>query len=243
MLDMTDTSDEIAELLEECQEVIGYRFLKPKLLLAALTHTSGANVREDSNERLEFLGDSVLGLVTCELLFHRFPNYQEGEMTKVKSAVVSRTTCAAFSEDMDLGRFLILGRGMKTSEAIPSNLLADVYESLVAAIYLDGGLDAARDFVLRHLSDEINRVASGESQSNHKSLLQQTAQRMFGCTPKYVMLDTQGPEHARSFKVGVIIKEQYYPPAWGKNKRTAEARAAENALAMLQGTEIPYNHE
>jgi ribonuclease-3 len=129
------------EILEECQVAIGYRFRKPHLLRAALTHTSGADTRLASNERLEFLGDAVLGLVVCEQLFHRFPEYEEGDLTKVKSAVVSRRTCARISKLLNLGDFLILGKGMHLQLAMPANLLADVFESLVAAIYLDGGLE------------------------------------------------------------------------------------------------------
>src|SRR4029079_18633833 len=129
-------------ILEECQEVIGYRFRKPELLRAALTHTSGANTRLGSNGRLESLGDSVLGLVTCEQLYHRFPEYQEGDLTKVKSVVVSRKTCARFSQQLGLGDFLFLGKGMHLYGEIPPNMPADVFESLVAAIFLDGGWDA-----------------------------------------------------------------------------------------------------
>src|SRR5205823_11081536 len=132
-------------VLDECQDAIGYRFGRPELLRAALTHTSGANTRAASNERLEFLGDSVLGLVTCEQLFLRFPDYQEGDLTKVKSVVVSRKTCAEFSRELGLGDFLFLGRGMSYHTVVPSNLLADVFESLIAAIYLDGGLEPARE--------------------------------------------------------------------------------------------------
>src|SRR5438309_12051559 len=130
------TTTREAEILEECQEIIGYHFRQPELLRAALTHTSGAETRGASNERLEFLGDAVLGLVTCEQLFLRFPDYQEGDLTKVKSVVVSRRTCARFSKELNLGDFLFLGKGMTGHAAMPSNLLADVYESLVAAIYL-----------------------------------------------------------------------------------------------------------
>src|SRR5262249_94386 len=144
-------------ILDECQEVIGYRFHKPELLRAALTHTSGASTRSDSNERLEFLGDAVLGLITCEQLFLRFPEYEEGEMTKIKSAVVRRTACAQFSEEIDLGAFLFLGRGMKSSADLPSNLLADVFESIVAAIYLDGGMEAVHPFVVQFVGPEIDR--------------------------------------------------------------------------------------
>src|SRR5271166_2450738 len=129
-----------AEILEECQNAIGYQFRQPELLRGALTHASGANTRLASNERMEFLGDSVLGLVTCEQLYHRFPDYQEGDLTKIKSVVVSRRTCARFSKALHLGEFLFLGRGMnvRDSAAVPPSMLADVYESLVAAIYLDG---------------------------------------------------------------------------------------------------------
>src|SRR5205085_8541079 len=149
------TTSREAEILEECQRVIEYRFRKPKVLRAALTHASGADTRLASNERLEFLGDAVLGLVVCEQLFERFPNYQEGDLTKIKSAVVSRRTCARMSRQLNLGDFLFLGKGMHLHTAVPASLLADVFESLVAAIYLDGGLEAARTFILRSLNPEI----------------------------------------------------------------------------------------
>src|SRR5829696_5131529 len=138
------------DTLERCQQAIGYRFRQPELLQCALTHASGANTRLASLERMEFLGDAVLGLVTCEQLYLRFPEYQEGDLTKVKSAVVSRRACADFCRAHGLGKFLILGRGMNVREmvAVPSNMLADMYESLVGAIFLDGGLDPARAFVL-----------------------------------------------------------------------------------------------
>src|SRR5438477_4020210 len=132
-----------AEILDECQNAIGYRFRRPELLRAALTHTSGADTRLASNERLEFLGDAVLGLVTVEHLYLRFPEYQEGDLTKIKSAVVSRRTCARIGRAINLGDYLFLGRGMLTTHGVmPGNLLADGYESLVGAIYLDGGLEA-----------------------------------------------------------------------------------------------------
>src|SRR5438067_1951274 len=113
------------EILERCQQVIGYRFRQPELLRGALTHASGANTRLSSNERLEFLGDAVLGLITCEQLFQRFPDYQEGDLTKVKSAVVSRRTCARFSRALGMGDFLFLGKGMNGHAVVPPSLLAD----------------------------------------------------------------------------------------------------------------------
>src|ERR1051325_7640178 len=132
---------EEAEVLEICQTAIDYRFRQLELLRAALTHTSGAQTRLKSNERLEFLGDAVLGLVVVEQLYLRFPEYQEGDLTKIKSAVVSRRTCARISRLLNLGECLFLGKGMNFQATMPANLLADVFESLVGAIYLDGGLD------------------------------------------------------------------------------------------------------
>src|ERR671937_3019041 len=155
------TTSHEAEILEECQRTIGYQFRQPELLRAALTHASGANTRLASNERLEFLGDAILGLVTCEQLFHRFPDYLEGDLTKIKSVVVSRRTCARISRILNLGDYLFLGKGMHLHAVVPASLLADVFESLVAAIYLDGGLDAAKAFVLRYLGPEIEEGAEG----------------------------------------------------------------------------------
>src|SRR5215471_18557408 len=121
----TRTGNRERVILEECQDAIGYRFKKPELLRAALTHTSSANTRAASNERLEFLGDSVLGLVTCEQLFQRFPDYQEGDLTKIKSVVVSRRTCARISRLLNLGDYLFLGKGMHVHTDVPASLLAD----------------------------------------------------------------------------------------------------------------------
>jgi ribonuclease III len=232
-----------AEILEECQTAIGYRFRQPDLLRSALTHASGANTRLASNERMEFLGDSVLGLITCEQLYLRFPDYQEGDLTKIKSVVVSRRTCARFSKALNLGDYLFLGKGMHLHTAVPASLLADVYESLVAAIYLDGGLEAARTFILRHLGPEIEEVAEGAHGGNFKSLLQQVAQREFNATPQYVMLDEKGPDHSKCFKIAAVIGRHTYAGAWGRNKKEAEQRAAMNALAQVNGDPVPFEHD
>src|SRR5262245_570543 len=202
------------EILEECQRAIGYHFRQPDLLRAALTHTSGADTRLASNERLEFLGDAVLGLVTCEQLFLRFPDYQEGDLTKIKSVVVSRRTCARISRLLNLGDFLFLGKGMHLHTAVPASMLADVYESLVAAIYLDGGIEAARQFILQYVGPEIEQVAESAHGGNYKSLLQQVAQREFGATPQYQVLDEKGPDHSKCFKIAAVIGRHGYPAAW-----------------------------
>jgi ribonuclease-3 len=229
-----------ADILEDCQNSIGYRFHQPDLLRAALTHASGANTRLASNERMEFLGDAILGLVTCEQLYNRFPEYQEGDLTKVKSVVVSRRTCARLSKQLNLGEYLFLGKGMHVHTPVPANMLADVYESMVAAIYLDGGLEAARAFILKGLAPEIEEVAEGAHGGNFKSLLQQVAQKEFNTTPQYVVLDEKGPDHSKCFKIGAQVGRRTYSGAWGRNKKEAEQKAAMNALAEINGEEVPF---
>jgi ribonuclease-3 len=238
------TTSREADILEQCQNTIGYHFRQPELLRSALTHASGANTRLASNERMEFLGDSVLGLVTCEQVYLRFPDYQEGDLTKVKSVVVSRRTCARFSKALNLGAFMFLGRGMHAhTDKVPSSLLADVYESLIGAIFLDGGLEAARPFILRQLGPEIEEVAEAGHGGNYKSQLQQVAQREFNATPQYVLLDEKGPDHGKCFKVAAVIGRHTYAGAWGRTKKEAEHRAAMNAFAQISGAGLPYDHD
>ncbi len=236
---LVSTKDEQA-ILAACQEVLNYTFQKPELLRAALTHTSGANTRLASNERMEFLGDAVLGVIVCEQLYARFPKYQEGDLTKVKSTVVSRTVCARLGHKLGLGEFVFLGRGMQVHARTPSNLLADVFESILGAIFLDGGLEVVKQFLLPLLKSEIDQAAANVASSNAKSLLQQIGQRKFGGLPRYLILDEQGPDHCKSFKVAAEINRHFFPAAWGKNKKEAELRAAMNALADIQGLPLPH---
>ncbi len=230
-------------LLEKLQRRIGYQFKDEGLLLSALTHASGAEHRLASNERMEFLGDAILGAVVCEILYQQFPDFLEGELTRLKSIVVSRQTCAKLSEAMGMQEFLILGKGMTTHPSVPSSLLADVFESLVAAIYLDGGDAAARRFITDAIGPEIELAAEGETGSNYKSLLQQLAQREHGTTPTYQLLDEKGPDHSKCFKVAAQVGTSRYQPAWGRNKKEAEQRAARNALSQLSGQTPPFPAE
>src|SRR3954468_4066618 len=229
-----------AEPLEHCQDVLNYTFRDPTYLREALTHASGANHRLASNERLEFLGDAILGAIVCELLYRKFPEYLEGELTRIKSVVVSRRTCAKISERLRFEEFLILGKGMGTQDQTPSSVLADVFESLVGAIYLDGGMDAAKRFIVRHIEAEIDETVDGQMGANHKSNLQQIAQRRFGETPSYILLDEKGPDHSKCFKIAAQIGLHRYPSAWGRNKKDAEQRAATNALSQLSGNPVPF---
>ena len=235
-----DLGAEGEELLSACQTRIDYQFRDCGLLRSALTHASGAQHRLASNERLEFLGDAILGAVVCEMLFHRFPEYLEGELTKVKSVVVSRQTCAKVSESLGMDEFLLLGKGMASADGLPPSLLADVFESIVAAVYLDGGHDAARAFIERHMGPEIDVAVGGENAGNYKSLLQHTAQREFGTTPTYQLLDEKGPDHSKCFQMCAVIGRNRYPAAWGRNKKEAEQRAARNALCELRCEEAAF---
>ena len=232
-------SNEITEAelprLERCEKRIGYAFTDRSFLESALTHASGAEHRLASNERMEFLGDAILGAVVCEQLYRKFPEFLEGELTQIKSIVVSRETCAKVSRAMKLAEFLVLGKGMTTHPTIPLSVLAAVLESLVAAIFLDGGREAAKEFILRVLDPEIELAAAGELGMNYKSHLQQLAQRAHGGTPNYRLLAEKGPDHSKCFKIAAEIGSRTYTPAWGKSKKESEQRAAANALSELKG--------
>ncbi|MGL6194692.1 MAG: ribonuclease III [Thermoguttaceae bacterium] len=231
------------EILKSCQKLIGYRFDDTKLLKAALTHSSGADTYLASNERLEFLGDAVLGFVICEMLCNRFPELTEGEMTKIKSAVVSRVSCLNIAKELELEDYMFLGRGVGSSagrKKISSSILSNVVEALIAAIYLDGGMRAAKKFITKYFDPLIAHYAESVEADNFKSLLQQVAQRDFGQTPEYKVIEVKGPDHSKCFRISVKIGKTLFQSAWGNNKKEAEQRAAENALYILRGEEAPY---
>jgi ribonuclease-3 len=229
-------SQSLEEIALTCEALLDYHFHNRELLREALTHASIADDRRESNERLEFLGDAVLGLIVCHRLFEIYPDYLEGDLTKLKSAVVSRNTCAAVANAIGLTELIFVGKGMsgRTGTAQrPSSLAAGVFESVIAAIYLDGGLDPARTFVLRHMSTYIQQFAATTHQQNYKSLLQQHAQRVMSGTPVYELLDEKGPDHAKCFEVRVVIGGRAFGSAWGPAKKPAEQRAAQIALEEL----------
>lgn len=235
------TSASAAEQLEAlrqaklslCEERLGYVFNDRSLLYSALTHASIAGHRLSSNERLEFLGDAILGMIVCEMLFRQFPEYLEGDLTRIKSVVVSRQTCARLGESLGLQDCMFVGKGVLTSPVSPPSLLADAVESLIAAVYLDGGLEVVRQFLVPRLLPEVATAAEGEYSGNYKSHLQQLSQKEFGITPTYFLLDEQGPDHAKCFQVAAQIGSRQFDPAWGKNKKEAEQKAASNALSEL----------
>jgi ribonuclease-3 len=221
------------EARRRAEKVLGHKFKNPELLKESLTHASIADNRLDSNERMEFLGDAVLDLIICEALYKRFPQAQEGELTKIKSAVVSRRTCAEVSCETGLTDLLITGKGISGRHALPSSLAAAVYESIVAAIYLDGGFDVVKEYVLRTMTPKMDEIAANSHQQNYKAVLQQHAQKLLGATPIYELLDEKGPDHSKCFEVCVAIAGRRYTSAWGTNKKMAEQKAALLALEEL----------
>jgi ribonuclease-3 len=190
---------------------------------------------------MEFLGDAVLDLVVCEALYLRFPSLLEGDLTKIKSAVVSRRTCAEVAKETGVSELLIIGKGISSREAMPSSLAAAVYESIVAAIYLDGGFDVVKEYVLRTMTPKILDISQNINSQNYKAVLQQHAQKILGATPIYELLDEKGPDHSKCFEVCVMVDGRRFTSAWGPNKKMAEQKAALLALeelGVMEETEV-----
>lgn len=236
MPELTDIAA-LEALLDECQTTLNYRFRDRELLVVSLTHSSTARTRLHSNERMEFFGDAILGTVVCEALFQRFPEADEGELTRIKSIVVSRATCAVMADRIQLERYVLVGKGLGGSGRIPSSIVAGAFESLIAGIYLDGGLDAIRKFLIPLVSPEIENAAATLHAQNYKSLLQHVAQKSLGATPQYRVLDERGPDHSKCFHVSAVVAGRSFPSAWGQNKKEAEQLAAQYALHELASSE------
>jgi ribonuclease-3 len=223
---------------EDLQARIGYVFRDRGLLEHALTHKSRA--AEDAtggvadNESLEFLGDAVLGLVVADLLFQQYPNYTEGQKSKVKAAVVSTQSLARRAEEIRLGEHLILGRGEeKTGGRFKQALLADAYEALLAALYLDGGLEAAKAFLRRELKEAIDAGIAQTFAPDYKSALQERLQALGQALPEYRLSGSEGPDHRKTFTIDVVVGGEVLGTATGRAKKEAEQEAARLALARL----------
>lgn len=222
---------DVEDLLQLCESRIQYRFADRRLLRRCLTHSSSAETRLDSNERLEFLGDAVLGLVICEYLFHTFPDQREGQLTQMKSQLVSRAVCARVARKLELNQLILVGRGLNQ---IPESVLSAVVESLIAGIYTDGGFAMARQFILQAFAEELQLCRPQET-DNFKSQLQELTQRIHSVTPDYLVLEERGPDHAREFRIAARIGTAVYDAAWGRSKKEAEQQAARLALEALSG--------
>ena len=223
--------------VEALQAHLGLTFSNPQILREALTHRSYLNEIDQawpSNERLEFLGDAVLGLISTDYLIHRFPEFGEGELTNLRSALVRTETLARFANEADLGEYLFLGRGeeMSRGRQRPAGL-ACAYEALVGALYLDRGYDLTREFAMRFLAPELEMVVEGRTHRNAKSLLQESIQASSQQTPTYHLIRETGPDHAKTFTVEVRVGNRILGRGHDRSKRGAEQAAAEHALRSM----------
>ncbi len=221
--------------LAALQKAIGVQFNNEGLLRQALVHRSFLNENPgfelESNERLEYLGDALLDFVVGEYLYHRYPEMNEGELTSVRASLIKASTLARFAQSMDLGQYVYLSHGEDERNGRNRvGLLADVFEALVAAIYLDRGLDEARGIVLPLVEPEATRIVEGGLDRDHKSALQEWSQRELGVTPVYRTVKEQGPDHAKVFTVEVVLGGEVYGRGEGRSKQSAEQRAAEEAM-------------
>jgi len=221
------------ETLQQLENSIQYHFKDSGILDKALTHSSVAATKLDSNERLEFLGDSILGVVICEALFEKFPQYLEGDLTKIKSMLVSRKTCAKLADTLGLAELMKVGPGMENSKSLKGSIAAGALESIIAAIYSDGGFDAAAEFILRLFAPLIDQADAKEHHENYKSVLQQHAQQVLNSNVVYELLDEKGPDHDKCFETAAVLAGKRYPSAWGTNKKEAQQMAAAKALIEL----------
>jgi ribonuclease-3 len=230
---MTGVSALDPAALDRCEQRLGHRFGDRDLLLAALTHASTKLAAGRSNERLEFLGDAILGAIASRILFEEHPDFEEGRLTKARAHIVSRRSLAEIGQRLGLHEFLVVGKMFATRAHIASSLLSNAVEALVAAIFLDAGLAAATGFVERHFRDLIRHAVSEPGGRDWKSLLLQWAQTGSETAPRYVVLSTAGADHSKTFEVCVSLGRRRYRAAFGKSKKEAEQRAARAALREL----------
>jgi len=222
---------------EELESKIGYTFRDKKLLQTALTHSSYANEvkdkRSDNNERLEFLGDAVLGIITAEYLYFHNSQVPEGELTRLRAMMVCEKSLYEFSQQIEIGRYLLLGKGEEnTGGRERSSILADAFEAVIAAVYIDGGIEAARTYV----TSFADRFFSSRIKSNikdYKTILQEIVQKNHGERLEYVLISESGPDHDKEFVVEVHLNSNVIGEGRGSSKKEAEQMAAKEALSLM----------
>jgi ribonuclease III len=228
------------EALQEVQERIGYRFRDLRLLQRSLIHSSFAFERLDEgrdNETQEFLGDAVLDLTVGFILFSRFPEMREGKLTRIRSALVNENGLAERAREIDLGKYLLLGKGENAAHGRDkSSILSCAYEALIGAIFLDGGYDEALGFVRRFFEPHIEKHQEQLVSADAKSSLQELLQERFNEGPEYVLVDEEGPAHARLFSIAVQFQGEELGTGMASSKKEAEQQAARIALAHLRRT-------
>lgn len=220
--------------MEQLENNLGYHFKNPALLARALTHSSYANERHvdtGDNERLEFLGDSVLGFITAEYLFANHRDFPEGELTKLRAYAVCEKSLFSYAEEIGLGNYLKLGKGEeRTGGRTRPSVLSDAFEAVIAAIYLDGGMDEAKKFVLRFV---VPYVEAKPTFKDYKTMLQEVVQKNQGETLEYVLVSETGPDHDKCFTVEVHLNSNVIGRGVGGSKKKAEQNAAKEALELM----------
>ena len=217
------------------EPTLGHAFHNPALLQAALTHPSVTSAQASSSyERMEFLGDAVLGMVVCQALYEKFADLSEGDLTQIKSEVVSRKTCALVGQAMGLTDHMILGKGVNDGSGVPGSIAAAGMEAVICALYLDGGLEVARTFILRHFAAHIDKAAATTHRNNWKALLQQMTQKHLDLSPVYRLVAERGPAHAILFEVRVELGKRHFPSVKATTKKAAEQAAALAAMLELK---------
>lgn len=223
--------------MEKLEKIIGYEFKDKELLFRALSHTSYANETKSargSYERLEFLGDSVLSLIVAEYIFKNYRKYPEGELTKLRASLVCEKALATFAREINLGEFIMLGKGEQQNggNERPS-ILSDVFEAVLAAMYLDGGYEVAKNHVLRFVEKELENHSAPEAFHDYKTQLQEIIQRNPEEEITYVVTDESGPDHDKSFTVQVRLNSNVIGTGVAHSKKQAEQAAARQALELM----------
>ena len=224
--------------LADLQQSIFYAFKEPQLLERALTHKSFANENKVPyhNERMEFLGDAVLTLIVSEHLMRTCPDSTEGDLSRLRAAIVSEPALAAVSRAISLGAYLLLGKGEEqTGGRDKDSLLADALEALIAALYLDAGKDAAEMFILRFFDEVIKGSCASRTTLDYKTALQERCQERHKQLPEYRVASETGPDHRKQFDVELLVKGRIYGRGTGRTKKEAEQKAAKEALDTLAG--------
>ena len=222
----------------DLQQAIGITFRDLSLLQQTFVHSSYVNENPDSlipdNERLEFLGDALLSFIVTEKLYREYPRFNEGELTEIRVSLIREETLAHLASELKLGDYLSLGKGEEsTGGRLRQTNLADTFEALVGAMFIDQGLSAVREFVLVRLHVHLERIDAGDVQPNYKARLQEFTQAEYGQFPTYNLLETSGPDHDKSFAVEVVLGDRVLGTGSGKSKKAAEVEAARSACAKL----------
>jgi ribonuclease III len=231
--------EERSGLLRELEERLGYWFNEPRWLDQALTHKSYIHqtntLQRVSNEVLEFLGDAVLNLAVGHLLIQKFPEAQEGTLSRKRSHLVKQSSLASLSKELQLERYLLLGKGeLQNGGMKKSSILANAYEALVGAIYMDSGFPQTLEIISRHFESYLQSETAFPHFDDHKSLLQEYSQGTLGLSPQYRVVQESGPDHDKRFQASAIIGGEVKGLGWGKSKKEAEQEAAKNALEKLE---------